>query len=398
MKRLRERNRFGNAGTRRTCRWFSPTRLAALGRRSSVAGRTGSTLTEVLMAVLVMGIGLFSVITLFPLSLVRSLQATNLTHATIQRYNAETQIMADRRIVHRPEDPPRGTLPAPLPIGGAESVFWERGAGVLRGRYLVDPRGWFEYNASGPFGYDNDFGGAVGLARFPANMLASNTAEATVLTSLPDSFVKQADGVVTTSTATSATFASDVDLSGLSVPGPPDSRVILFDESGRQSYTRQLDTAVLALGVYTVNWTLPIAGGVPFVPTTAVVQTEEPGRYSWMLGVRKDTLGDAQIDIVIFFRRTFDTNEETVHTATLDPTDLSYRSYLITYPPDDETYWRRGGFLLDVVNVRWYRIQEVEDTAPGEVRLKLQTKPLEPLTSAAFLRNVVDVYPIGIKK
>ena len=59
----------------------------------------GVTLTEVLMSVLVMGIGVISVISLFPISFLRSVQATNLTNATILRYNAETQIDLNRILV-----------------------------------------------------------------------------------------------------------------------------------------------------------------------------------------------------------------------------------------------------------------------------------------------------------
>jgi prepilin-type N-terminal cleavage/methylation domain-containing protein len=52
----------------------------------------GMTLVEVLMSMLVMGIGVLAVVALLPLAFVRAVQATNLTNGTILRYNAESQI------------------------------------------------------------------------------------------------------------------------------------------------------------------------------------------------------------------------------------------------------------------------------------------------------------------
>ena len=50
---------------------------------------TGLTLVEVLMSMMVTGIGILSVIVLFPLSFIRAVQANNLTNGTILRFNAE---------------------------------------------------------------------------------------------------------------------------------------------------------------------------------------------------------------------------------------------------------------------------------------------------------------------
>ena len=54
--------------------------------------RGGTTLTEVLMSLLIMGIGLVSVATLFPLSVLRSIEATQQTTATSLRFTAEALI------------------------------------------------------------------------------------------------------------------------------------------------------------------------------------------------------------------------------------------------------------------------------------------------------------------
>lgn len=56
--------------------------------------RQGSTLTEVLVSVMVLGIGLISVATLFPLAVVRAVRANQVTQGTILRYAAESQLDA----------------------------------------------------------------------------------------------------------------------------------------------------------------------------------------------------------------------------------------------------------------------------------------------------------------
>jgi hypothetical protein len=63
----------------------------------ALARRSGATLTEVLMSLLVMSIGIVSVITIFPISLLRSIQATQLTNARLIRHNAEDTFRIPRR-------------------------------------------------------------------------------------------------------------------------------------------------------------------------------------------------------------------------------------------------------------------------------------------------------------
>lgn len=62
--------------------------LSPLPRVIGLAPR-GVTLSEVLVSMLVMGIGVVAVATIFPLSVLRTIQATQLTHATQLRYNFE---------------------------------------------------------------------------------------------------------------------------------------------------------------------------------------------------------------------------------------------------------------------------------------------------------------------
>jgi len=58
------------------------------------APRAGTTLSEVLISLLVMSIGIVSLATLFPISVLRSVQATQLTNSTNLRYNVEALVGA----------------------------------------------------------------------------------------------------------------------------------------------------------------------------------------------------------------------------------------------------------------------------------------------------------------
>jgi len=71
--------------------------------------RQGATLIEVLMSLLIMGIGVTSVISIFPIAWMRSIQATQLTNARMMRHNAEQllrQPLTEGRV-------PVGTYPSP---------------------------------------------------------------------------------------------------------------------------------------------------------------------------------------------------------------------------------------------------------------------------------------------
>ena len=91
--------------------------------------RHGVTLTEVLMSLMIMGIGVVSLATLFPISTLRVLEATNLTNSTVARFNAEGIIDSFPQMIHNPD-----------------GVSTTREAGK---NYIVDPLGWHELLAQG---------------------------------------------------------------------------------------------------------------------------------------------------------------------------------------------------------------------------------------------------------
>jgi prepilin-type N-terminal cleavage/methylation domain-containing protein len=101
--------------------------------------RSGVTLTEVLMSMMIMSIGVTSVAVLFPISVLRSVQATQMTNAAILKYNTETMVRMRPELVFDP-DGDRFVNPNGLT---------EHVANQLERRYIVDPGGYFAMTDAG---------------------------------------------------------------------------------------------------------------------------------------------------------------------------------------------------------------------------------------------------------
>ena len=118
------------------------------------SARGGATLMEVLMSVMIMGLGVIPLATLFPISVQRSAQATKLTNATILRYNAEALVDAfPDRLLHDPD----------LNDNRNEHRYKTR-------KYVVDPIGYFQADVGADkeyFGNDGQ-GNAYGVRRHAA--------------------------------------------------------------------------------------------------------------------------------------------------------------------------------------------------------------------------------------
>lgn len=91
--------------------------------------RRGVTLTEVLMSLMIMAIGVTSVISLFPIATLRSAQATKLTNAALLKYNVETLLQMRPELIFDPD-------------GDGNLVEHYRGGAANR-NYVVDPQGFF---------------------------------------------------------------------------------------------------------------------------------------------------------------------------------------------------------------------------------------------------------------
>ena len=393
--------------------------------RAVVSGRRGATLMEVLMSVMIMGLGVIPLATLFPISVKRSAQATQLTNATILRYNAEGLLDAfPGPLLHDPDD--NGNRD--------EHRYSSR-------KYVVDPIGYFLADNNvyqGRFGNDGQ-GGAFGIKRHaagfvnePTSMPASSPRPsqpdlATNFFSQQDSWRLQFEGAPISNTLTGLTFdpadlSTDLmtEISQNAVAGSPQgirSRIVIFGEDGKQAQVRPL-TSISATDIANTSLTgftsLPDnlryvdSGGFGIVSKVRVEIQEQ--RYTYLLSVRHQPTRVAAVDVVVFFKRDFSPLSEVVHSvsnfvryskgldnqpgiATVDDNqdgniddagELGWRGsddepnyvFTLTYNnkitgaplsmsvDDIRPPLKKGGHIFDVKNARWYRIQNyVENTA-----------------------------------
>ena len=91
--------------------------------------RSGITLIEVLMSLMIMSIGVSAVAVLFPISVLRSIQATQLTNAAILKVNAETLLQMRPELVFDPD---------------GDQNYQEHVGRTNELHYIVDPSGYFE--------------------------------------------------------------------------------------------------------------------------------------------------------------------------------------------------------------------------------------------------------------
>jgi Tfp pilus assembly protein PilV len=463
--------------------------MRRISPRSPSSGPSGLTLVEVLMSMMVAGIGILSVIVLLPLSFVRAVQATNMTNGTILRFNAECLLDANPSLLLRWQAnqaysattvnastvnggaagdvilvPANSNLlfqcttagtsglstpPWNTTVGGTTpdgTVVWTTFANPLPA-FVIDPLGW---NALAPVGappppaqlLQTNFGNngastpAVDPKAIPRfNGELSTIGLASLVATLPDSWVEQARGAVTAFTSNSATI-SGPDLSGVGfstpntpvaapTPLPVISRVVLlgYNNPGaanptantKSSETRIITGTTPASGM--VNWgvslpgppavtTEPLTAG--FTPLTARVETRDP-RYTWMLTVHPNppaaTSGPSwNVTVTVFFNRSLVSLDEQVYQAS--GADGVQSPFLVTYPSGaPPQYVKRGGFVFDCYFARWYRIVNVvNDPVQAntlDVYVDQQRPQSDVLTNlnfgVVFMRGVIDQYPLVLK-
>jgi Tfp pilus assembly protein PilV len=384
----------------------------------TVRSYAGLTLVEVLMSMMVAGIGILSVIVLLPLSFVRAVQATNMTNGTILRFNAECLSDVNPSLLLRWQANQNYSATTPnassvnggaagdivLVPGFTNSLFQCTTAGtsgltvppwVTTGpttdggvtwtpfpnppaAFVVDPMGW---NALGAplqtnFGNNGATPPAVdpkALPRFNGEL--SSIGLAAVMAALPDSWIEQGRGGVTAFTTNTVTITGpDLSAVGSSVPAAPStnipvmSRVVLLDATGKASETRIVTSINPAAGVVTWGGTIanPTAGNDPippsFTPVQARVETKDT-RYTWILTVHPNPPAASggpswNVTVTIFFNRSLVSLDEQVYQAT--GADGLQTPFTVNYPAGAKPqYVKKGGFVFDCYFGRWYRIVNV---------------------------------------
>jgi Tfp pilus assembly protein PilV len=406
---------------------------------------SGLTLVEVLMSLMVTGIGLLGVIALLPLAFVRAVQATNLTNGTILRYNAEGLLTPDPRFLLRWQPnwayqagdivlvpavtPPvqfacttagtSGSYPLPTAswngtVGQTttdNTVVWTAQANPPA-RYVIDPIGWNALGATLQGALGNN--GAATPAPDPNAILRYNgevtSAVAAVLqASLPDSWTELARAPLSpAATTTTSVTLMNVDLSAMQYTAVPQtlaaatppytiSRVVLIDATGKFSQTRII-TGFTAPA--TISWSAndPLTGG--FTPASARVETRE-GRYSWLLTVIPSTSTIfANIEVTVFFNRAPTSLDEQVFQEQTPNADGVTTPFHFAYTPGKKPFVKKGSFLFDCYYGRWYRVVNVlNDTGSAFDIIVDQPRQqadmlLGTTFGAVFMRGVVDVFPI----
>lgn len=408
------------------------------------ATRAGATLSEALVALLVMAIGVISLASLFPIAVLKTAKANQLTTATDIRYNAEAMMKVYPWIFADPNPADTGG-----PLGVADGL----------------PFNDYDFTAGGPFAFDplatipgRPVAMPVALGLLPRygggfDVTPAGTAEAADgICSGPDTWVLAHDNTITGMNAalTQMTVTDLVTTQLPSIqPAPPagvvsgsgQSRVQIFYNGGKSSLTRKI-TGFVAPN--TVVWTEDVNGNNTLDPgedqnrngvldphalptgityETARVETRER-RYSWMLTVRPQDdaasftggLGAKpgfDVSVVVFFGRSFSLEDERVYgtlpvmvpplppvpnlaagsTVTLNE---GRTDFTLTWAPGDTPVLKRGGWILDAQNGYWYQIDNYTDTTGAASSLVRLISPIiETSTLIAAPRGVVDVFPIA---
>lgn len=126
----------------------------------------GVTLVEVLMALMIMSIGVSSVAVLFPISALRSIQASQMTNGAIVKYGVETLVDIHPHLIFDPDGDQAAAKrlpPGPARDKAMRDTITEHFRSVGSRNYVIDPVGFYTniFNGDGAI---QPNGSATGLA------------------------------------------------------------------------------------------------------------------------------------------------------------------------------------------------------------------------------------------
>ncbi len=414
-------------------------RITSVVRLGSPPPRAGVTLPEVLMSLMIMSIGVVMVITVFPLATLRVLEASKQTNSTIARFSVEPLVDVDPSFLHNPDGyfDPGGTGADISPYNSAITTT-NPAFPTFRGRvYWVDPYGWQTYHRDNampallPYVPLRDTVGApltgsgvtlptpqrytgatmfasAGVNPYPTTTAASDLAleRALQLVGQPDNWKTTTEALAVSATngttgINQVTLDNEADFSSVKVTTGVAYRAVIFDIEGKYSETRILTSNPAG---QSLTWTpdLPVrfntssAGVSPNVGKVRVEQLDEV--YTCAMSVRKRASGPANVDVVVYFKRSFKLEHDAVYAGplrryTLGPDGAPGVAGVddngngstdevseIGYPGSDDVpntivtinysslpagsdppALRKGAWLFDTRNGLWYRIQNVQN-------------------------------------
>ncbi len=469
------------------------------------SSRRGVTLTEVLMSLMIMSIGVTSVAVLFPISVLRSIQSTQLTNAAILKYNAEALLRREPKLLFDPD----GNWDLAVTERERQVALAEHYQSAALRNYIVDPVGYhslfgFDNNGDGAvdatddawarsFGNDGTqpgllldatgrvtsplpllipalrrydgrviagFGGVpeagVSSAALSADQIYALEALASRLARLGDGRTVQLDtfadsllvrtiggnayyvGVQLPSSVTSDDLIS-IPASTTSNPGnliadPELSEIVLFSEDGRFSQTFPLTAVIAADGkAFWSEFDDDVGGSAPIdfnrngyndirpLPAEfggrvgrVILRSVRTHDFTWLLTVRRGSDGQARgVDVVVRYHSGVKPEDERVFPATFVK---GFNRVGVRRNVDGtEPFLKRGAFIFDAANARWYRITNYRERpaaafipateatfwAAYEYMVETETAAISSAgtdaapSGAIFLPGVVDVYPMG---
>ena len=386
--------------------------------------RAGVTLTEVLMSLMIMSIGISAVAVLFPMSTLRSIQANRLTHGAILKYNVEALLQSERNLILDPD---------------GDGNLLEHFVPVTQRNYIVDPLGYYTlYADSNPlyatFGNDGTnpgflpnwsglprWGGGLRTLDYPAGGPQPTTAaHLSALRLMGLDKTNQGDGwsldvdtiavsvVTVAGSVTGVTLPTDLDLrdtatsqllmSGFPgtapleylIPDPELYRIVVYSLDGLRSQTFPLtninttsNTAYWSEdidGDGTVDHDYNMNGSADLRPLPiefggavgrVILQSRKINDFNWLLSVRRRSDGFVRnVDVVVRYSDGADALNERLFEATFvkGSTAVGIRYPYRNVATDTTTpKFRKGGFIFDAQNARWYRIQDYREVPLGNI-------------------------------
>lgn len=396
---------------------------------SRQSSRVGSTLTEVLVGMLILSIGVVSVASIFPLSILRSLRASQLTKGTDLAFNAG-QMLAMQP--HWITDPDGNGVANP----GTFEYYVVDPVGAAPGNIDPSLRGCFGHVSGSAHPFTITAGvNTGGTNRYWTN--CNTVAAADSLATLPDSWVDQYEGdVIPLSAFRAGTTAgyTRVDVAGLAASGLTAAagikyRAVISDGDGRSCtrvitslvgdrimWTEDIDVSGALNGTEDINGNRELdhnplpgsPGGIAatFDPVKVRISSQDR-RYTYLLTCRKNgSATQADVDVVVYFGREINgdvkENDESLYRTQFI---AGSNQLSVTYNGTITPTVKRGGFVFDANNARWYRISNVMPSGslpvpPATIVVTLETPAIASTPPGALgyvmlPRGVVDVYPIG---
>ena len=415
------------------------------------SNRDGATLVEILMSLMVMSIGLVSVASLFPMSMLRSMQATQLTGSALLGFQCEDYLRAFPELTRNHYDPASSTM---IPN-------WEYRPGVgVRPRRIgtdayqnalqnhvplhfvtvIDPLGAHQLQQNGGtgaqisyFGHDsfNIMGVDHNSFRIERknggfDLTQPNQVDlAYSLFSSDDSWVTSiTSNVNTINSSTELVLSSDVATNEIlsfqqALAGGARGRAVVFDRTGRQSHVSGLSNIDPGSRTIELQRPLPVGGLYSGISPEVRLVLFEP-RYTCLVTLRRrvDGLGpdgqpgdfgggdfsqvgmpgtDDEVrfqggKLVIFFRRNFSPQAEQVYAVT-GLNQGSDTPITISWGgnADAKPRLRNGAWVFDPINGYWYQIATVVTMGNAQAQVRLNQAPVGTSDYLMVPDNVINV-------